>query len=46
MNAVVRDRAVPFYKPVGNEVSLFEAAHEKGLPLLLKGPTGSKAAFY
>ena len=40
MNALVRDASVPFYKPVGQECSLFEAASQKGLPLLLKGPTG------
>lgn len=31
---------VPFYRPVGNECTLFETAHTNGLPLLLKGPTG------
>ncbi|MES2334328.1 MAG: CbbQ/NirQ/NorQ/GpvN family protein [Pseudomonadota bacterium] len=40
MNALVPDRAVPFYRPTAQEVALFEAAHAKGLPLLLKGPTG------
>ncbi|MFQ6754594.1 CbbQ/NirQ/NorQ/GpvN family protein [Cereibacter sphaeroides] len=40
MNAILHDMAVPFYKPVSNECSLFEAASQKGLPLLLKGPTG------
>jgi nitric oxide reductase NorQ protein len=33
-------REVPFYQPVANECTLFETAHENGLPLLLKGPTG------
>ena len=32
--------AVPFYRPVGDEVALFEAAFRNRLPLLLKGPTG------
>jgi nitric oxide reductase NorQ protein len=30
----------PFYLPVGNEVALFEAAHEDGAAVMLKGPTG------
>ena len=29
-----------FYQPVGNEVELFGAAAENGLPVLIKGPTG------
>lgn len=32
--------AIPYYRPVGNEVALFEAATARRLPLLLKGPTG------
>ncbi|MDH5552254.1 MAG: CbbQ/NirQ/NorQ/GpvN family protein [Nitrosomonas sp.] len=31
---------VPFYKPHGNEVELFEHAFKQRLPLLIKGPTG------
>ncbi|MBK5932608.1 nitric oxide reductase NorQ protein [Rhodovulum imhoffii] len=31
---------LPFYQPTGCECDLFETAHENGLPLLLKGPTG------
>lgn len=31
---------VPFYKPVGNECTLFEVAYRQRLPLLIKGPTG------
>ncbi|SDY00004.1 CbbQ/NirQ/NorQ/GpvN family protein [Nitrosomonas sp. Nm58] len=31
---------VPFYKPVGNECTLFEVAYRQQLPLLIKGPTG------
>lgn len=31
---------IPFYLPVGNECTLFEAAYRHQLPLLLKGPTG------
>ena len=30
----------PFYLPVTHEVEIFEAAHSKRLPILLKGPTG------
>ena len=32
--------AEPFYLPIGDEVSLFTAAWECRLPVLLKGPTG------
>ena len=31
---------IPFYKPNGNEVDLFEHAFNQQLPLLIKGPTG------
>ena len=30
----------PFYKPVGKEVELYEAAYEARMPMMLKGPTG------
>jgi nitric oxide reductase NorQ protein len=44
VNALSPDRAAelapPYYRPVAQECTLFEAAHAKGLPLLLKGPTG------
>jgi nitric oxide reductase NorQ protein len=30
----------PYYLPLKNEVELFEAAYEAGLPVMLKGPTG------
>ena len=30
----------PFYMPVGREVEIFEAARRRGLPVMLKGPTG------
>ncbi|MEZ5170049.1 MAG: CbbQ/NirQ/NorQ/GpvN family protein [Acidimicrobiia bacterium] len=30
----------PYYEPVGNEERIFVAAHEQGLTILLKGPTG------
>jgi nitric oxide reductase NorQ protein len=31
---------IPFYKPHGNEIQLFEHAFRNQLPLLIKGPTG------
>ncbi|MFO1318062.1 MAG: CbbQ/NirQ/NorQ/GpvN family protein [Burkholderiales bacterium] len=30
----------PYYRPVGNEIALYEAAYEARLPMMLKGPTG------
>jgi nitric oxide reductase NorQ protein len=33
-------RAEPFYLPVGNEMAVFTAAWRRGLPVMLKGPTG------
>jgi nitric oxide reductase NorQ protein len=30
----------PFYRPVNDEVEVFRAAARRGLPVLLKGPTG------
>jgi nitric oxide reductase NorQ protein len=30
----------PYYRSVGNEVRLFEAAYSSRLPMMLKGPTG------
>ncbi|MGH1331384.1 MAG: CbbQ/NirQ/NorQ/GpvN family protein [Paracoccaceae bacterium] len=32
--------SLPFYQPTGRECEVFETAHNNGLPLLLKGPTG------
>jgi len=32
--------SIPFYRPVGNECAVFEAAYRHRLPLLIKGPTG------
>lgn len=40
MNAFAPEPKAPYYRPVAQEVTLFEAAHANGLPLLLKGPTG------
>jgi len=34
---VVRE---PFYQPRGDEIALFDAAHARRLPMMLKGPTG------
>lgn len=31
----------PYYLPVGDEEQVFKAAYRQGLPILLKGPTGS-----
>ena len=30
----------PFYQAVGNEITLFHAAANQGMPVMLKGPTG------
>jgi nitric oxide reductase NorQ protein len=30
----------PFYTPTGSEIEVFEAAFARGLPVMLKGPTG------
>jgi hypothetical protein len=30
----------PYYRPIGNEIALFEAAYADRLPMMLKGPTG------
>jgi nitric oxide reductase NorQ protein len=30
----------PFYLPGGNEIEVFAACHSRGLPVMLKGPTG------
>lgn len=30
----------PYYRPVGDEVALFEAAYRSRMPVMLKGPTG------
>ena len=31
---------LPFYKPQGDEIALFEHAYRHQLPMLIKGPTG------
>jgi nitric oxide reductase NorQ protein len=30
----------PYYRPVGDEVAVFERCHARALPVMLKGPTG------
>ncbi|HEX6037887.1 CbbQ/NirQ/NorQ/GpvN family protein [Longimicrobium sp.] len=30
----------PYYVPAGQEVQIFESCHARGLPVMLKGPTG------
>ena len=30
----------PFYLPRGNEIAIFTQCHRRGLPMMLKGPTG------
>jgi nitric oxide reductase NorQ protein len=32
--------AEPYYQPLGNEVTTFQAAYAERLPVMLKGPTG------
>ena len=32
---------LPYYRPVGRELEVFEHAYSNRLPLLLKGPTGT-----
>ncbi len=30
----------PYYRPIGNEIELYEAAYQARMPMMLKGPTG------
>ena len=32
--------AAPYYVPLGDEIEIFAMCHERGLPVMLKGPTG------
>src|SRR6185437_9633029 len=32
--------AEPYYLPLGDEIDIFTRCHERGLPVMLKGPTG------
>lgn len=38
--AAYRVEREPYYRPVGDEVALFEAAYASRMPMMLKGPTG------
>jgi nitric oxide reductase NorQ protein len=40
VKAITKDRELPFYRPQGNEIALFERAWRNRLPMLIKGPTG------
>lgn len=40
MNTHPAEESAPYYRPIRNEVALFEHAFELRQPLLLKGPTG------
>lgn len=33
-------KSEPFYKAVGNEIDLYQAAYDARMPMMLKGPTG------
>jgi nitric oxide reductase NorQ protein len=35
---LIRDE--PYYRAIGDEVALFEAAYASRMPIMLKGPTG------
>ena len=35
-----RLKSEPYYRPVGNEIELYEAAYARRMPVMLKGPTG------
>lgn len=38
--ASYRIARMPYYRPIGSEVAIFEAAYADRIPLMLKGPTG------
>ena len=38
--ALERPAEEPFYRPRGDELEIFAAAHRRRLPIMLKGPTG------
>ena len=44
MSELDRDQYIianePYYRPVSNEVAMYEAAYEARMPVMLKGPTG------
>ncbi len=40
VHALLPPRSEPFYLPAGAEVAIFERCHQRGLAVMLKGPTG------
>lgn len=40
-SVAVQEKKLPYYRPVGREIEVFEHAYNNQLPLLLKGPTGT-----
>jgi nitric oxide reductase NorQ protein len=44
MSELDRDQYIiksePYYRPISNEVAMYEAAYEARMPVMLKGPTG------
>jgi nitric oxide reductase NorQ protein len=43
VNEIIRQYHIgrePYYRPIGDEVALFEAAYAVRMPIMLKGPTG------
>ena len=40
IDATATATEAPYYLPVGDEVEIFQAAYERRIPVLLKGPTG------
>lgn len=40
-NMVFIENDIPFYKPISKEVDVFNHAYRSGIPVLLKGPTGT-----
>ncbi|MGJ4788254.1 CbbQ/NirQ/NorQ/GpvN family protein [Leptospira koniambonensis] len=39
-NGMLAQADIPYYKPIGQEIEIFEHAYKNKLPILLKGPTG------
>lgn len=39
-NGMLTQGEVPYYRPIGQEIEIFEHAYKNKLPILLKGPTG------
>ena len=42
-NGIIRQYVIdaePYYRPVADELALFEAAYAVRMPMMLKGPTG------